>query len=156
MPKANDILSPVAAPGSRAPLDHREVQVMEIIWRRVEVTARDVPYTTDDSRAEPASHGPGAVFQLRAGVQYPMTRQAKASNPCKNQQPSAGKNTKAANARLPFEHAYPTIAQWIEAHGWIELGHDDYGRSMVRAFEIGGMVWEGNIKYPSLDELLRD
>jgi hypothetical protein len=27
---------------------------------------------------------------------------------------------------------------------------------MVRALDIGGLIWEGKAKYPSLDALLRD
>jgi hypothetical protein len=42
-----------------------------------------------------------------------------------------------------FERLYPHFARWVEAHGWIELGYDDYSRSFVRALEIRGMVWEG-------------
>jgi hypothetical protein len=57
---------------------------------------------------------------------------------------------------VPFEQTYPAIAQWVESYGWIELGQDDYSRSMVRALDIGGMIWEGKSKYTSLDELLRD
>ena len=36
------------------------------------------------------------------------------------------------------------------------MGQDNYSRSMVRALDIGGMIWEGKTKYASLDELLRD
>jgi len=53
------------------------------------------------------------------------------------------------------EEAYPTIAQWAKSHGWIEIGHT-YGRSMVRALDEGGMVWEGKARYTTLDELLQD
>lgn len=41
-----------------------------------------------------------------------------------------------------FERLYPHIARWVQAHGWLELGYDDYSRSFVRALEIRGMVWE--------------
>jgi hypothetical protein len=41
-----------------------------------------------------------------------------------------------------FERLYPHIARRVQAHGWIELGYDDYSRSFVRALEIRGMVWE--------------
>jgi len=57
---------------------------------------------------------------------------------------------------MPFEQLYPAIAQWVESCGWIEMGQDNYSRSMVRALDIGGMIWEGKTKYASLDELLRD
>jgi hypothetical protein len=41
------------------------------------------------------------------------------------------------------EQAYPQIARWVTAHGWIEIGSDGYSRSFVRALDEGGMVWEG-------------
>lgn len=53
-----------------------------------------------------------------------------------------------------FETRYPHIAAWVQ-DGWIEIGRDDYSRSLVRALDIGGMVWEGAEEYDSLDEALR-
>lgn len=55
----------------------------------------------------------------------------------------------------PFEQAYPAVARWVRSHGWIELGQDDWSGSFVRALDIGGMVWEGERGYPSVDEALR-
>jgi hypothetical protein len=54
-----------------------------------------------------------------------------------------------------FEHLYPHITRWVQAHGWIELGYDGYSRSFVRALEIGRMIWEGLEHYPTLDEALQ-
>jgi hypothetical protein len=54
-----------------------------------------------------------------------------------------------------FERLYPHIARWVQAHGWIELGFDDYSHSFVRALDIGGMIWEGQERYPTLDEALQ-
>ena len=86
-----------------------------------------------------------------------MTQQARASHQRKTQRPApTSTRPKAAEARTPFEQTYPTIAQWVESYGWIEMGQDDYSRSMIRALDIGGMVWEGKTQYASLDELLRD
>lgn len=86
-----------------------------------------------------------------------MTRQAEASNRPKHQRRStASKRAEAAKAQTALEQTCPSIAQWVESYGWIEIGQDDYSRSMVRALDIGGMVWEGKTKYASLDELLRD
>ena len=63
----------------------------------------------------------------------------------------------------PHEHAatvvdaaFPPIAQWTRSWGWIEVGQNDTSRSMVRALDEGGMVWEGKVKYATLDELLQD
>jgi hypothetical protein len=58
--------------------------------------------------------------------------------------------------KLMFEEKYPNIAEWIESCGWIELGQTDYSRSMVRLLNEGGMIWEGDKQYKSLDELLDD
>jgi hypothetical protein len=54
-----------------------------------------------------------------------------------------------------FERLYPHIARWAQAHGWIELGYDDCNRSFIRALDIGGMIWEGQERYPTLDEALQ-
>ena len=53
-----------------------------------------------------------------------------------------------------FERLYPHLARWVQAHGWIELGSDDFSRSCIRALDIGGMNWEGQEHYPMLDEAL--
>jgi hypothetical protein len=53
-----------------------------------------------------------------------------------------------------FETRYPNIAAWVQ-DGWIEIGRDDYSQSFVRALDIGGMVWEGESEYPTLDVALR-
>ncbi len=52
-----------------------------------------------------------------------------------------------------FEEQYPNIAAWIK-DGWIELGRDDYSRSLVRVLDIGGMVWEGEKEYETVDDAL--
>ena len=51
---------------------------------------------------------------------------------------------------------YPTIARWGMEYGWIEMGHDDMSRSFVRALDEGGLVWEGQDDYATLDDALRD
>jgi hypothetical protein len=53
-----------------------------------------------------------------------------------------------------FEARYPHIASWVQ-DGWIEIGHDDCNRSFLRALDIGGMVWEGDESYATLDDALR-
>ncbi len=86
-----------------------------------------------------------------------MTQQSKARNQRKSQRRStASKRAEAVKAQTTLEETYPSIAQWVESYGWIEIGQDDYSRSMVRALDTGGMVWEGKTKYAWLDELLRD
>ena len=53
-----------------------------------------------------------------------------------------------------FEAAFPTIARWVSAYGWLEIGQDDYSRSFIRVLDEGGMVWEGEESYPTVDEAL--
>jgi SOS-response transcriptional repressor LexA len=55
-----------------------------------------------------------------------------------------------------FAAAYPHLAHWIMADGWVELGRTDNAKSMARALDEGGMVWEGKDSYSSVEELLRD
>ncbi len=49
---------------------------------------------------------------------------------------------------------YPTIARWVQAYGWIAIGQHDLSRSFVRALDAGGMVWEGQAYYVTLDDAL--
>jgi hypothetical protein len=44
----------------------------------------------------------------------------------------------------------------VMAYGWMEIGHDDMSRSFVRALDEGGLVWEGQEDYATLDDALRD
>ena len=55
-----------------------------------------------------------------------------------------------------LDATYPTIARWVMEYGWSEMGHDDMRRSFVRALDEGGLVWEGQEDYASLDDALRD
>lgn len=55
-----------------------------------------------------------------------------------------------------FARQYPHIDKWGFAYGWIELGSDDYSASFIRALDTGGMVWEGQPFYDSMEEALAD
>jgi hypothetical protein len=55
-----------------------------------------------------------------------------------------------------IDAAYPAIARWVMEYGWIEIGHDDMSPSFIRALDEGGLVWEGQEVYASLDEALQD
>ena len=47
------------------------------------------------------------------------------------------------------------IAAWIHEHdGWIEIGRDEYSSSFIRILDLGGMVWEGEDRYASVDDAL--
>ena len=55
-----------------------------------------------------------------------------------------------------IDATYPTITRWVMGYGWIEMGHDDMSRSFVRALDEGGLVWEGQEDYATLDDALQD
>lgn len=55
-----------------------------------------------------------------------------------------------------FEKTYPNIAYWVNSQGWIEIGQDESSSSFVRALDEGGLVWEGNESYETLDEAMQD
>jgi hypothetical protein len=53
-----------------------------------------------------------------------------------------------------FAHLYPHIARWVQSSAWIEIGADHDRRSLVRAFDEGGMVWESKEDGATLDDTL--
>ena len=57
-----------------------------------------------------------------------------------------------------FEKLYPHIASFVDTMGWIEVGHDYDSplTSLIRALDQGGMVWEGQDSYTTLDEAFQD
>jgi len=55
-----------------------------------------------------------------------------------------------------FEKSYPNITHWVNSGGWIEIGNEDYNGPFVSAYDEGGTVWEGKVKYKSIDEALQD
>lgn len=52
-----------------------------------------------------------------------------------------------------FADQYPRLAWWIENHGFIELGQDDYSRSLLRILDEGGMYFEDK-KSRTIDDAL--
>jgi len=54
-----------------------------------------------------------------------------------------------------FDETYPNITYWVGSFGWIEVGQDEYSTSVVRALNEGGLVWEGDDYYESLDEAMK-
>ena len=56
-----------------------------------------------------------------------------------------------------FEEAYPNITHFVDAIGYISIGHDDSPlSSFIQAIDLGGMVWEGQDTYQTLAEALQD
>jgi hypothetical protein len=65
-------------------------------------------------------------------------------------------NMKEANRRQwTFAERYPNIARWVQGYGWIELGEDLPGRSFVLALDEGGVIWESDATYPTIDDALQ-
>ena len=60
------------------------------------------------------------------------------------------------NNLLMLQNMFPNIADWVENHGWIELGQNDFSSSEVRVLDIGGLIWESDRQYETLDELFHD
>ena len=54
-----------------------------------------------------------------------------------------------------FDELYPNLAYWVEYFGWIEIGRDDYSNSLIRILDIGGMIWESEEDYDSVDAALQ-
>lgn len=56
-----------------------------------------------------------------------------------------------------FESMYPNISRFVKVEGWIEMGYDDDSplTSFIRALNMGGMVWEGEDEYASIDEAFK-
>ena len=54
-----------------------------------------------------------------------------------------------------FENHYPNITRWVNEEGLIEIGSDGFSTSFVRAICEGGLVWEGEERYDSVDDALR-
>ena len=56
----------------------------------------------------------------------------------------------------PFAKAYPNLTRWVEDFCWIALGQDDYSSSLIRILDAGGLIWESQERYDSLDDGLQD
>jgi len=57
-----------------------------------------------------------------------------------------------------FAATYPNIARFIKEIGTIEIGHhhDFPVTSLIRAIDLGGLVWESADDYPTFDAALAD
>jgi len=54
-----------------------------------------------------------------------------------------------------FDQQYPHLSAWIlGGDGWIELGQDDFSRSLVRILDSGGLIWESDERYETIDQAL--
>ncbi len=53
-----------------------------------------------------------------------------------------------------FVNTFPNITRWVTEQGWIEIGQDENSKSLVRAIDPGGLVWESSEKQTSIDDAL--
>ena len=60
------------------------------------------------------------------------------------------------NDHSTFEQAYPTLSRWVQHHGWLEVDRTDWSRSLIRAFDDGGLVWEGAATAPAISAALAE
>ena len=54
-----------------------------------------------------------------------------------------------------LERLYLHIARRVQTSGSIEIGYHDYSRALVRALDIGEMLYDGLEHYPTLEEVLQ-
>ena len=54
---------------------------------------------------------------------------------------------------MNFSEKYPHIHWWMENHGWIEVGNDEYTKSKIRLLDEGGTWWEDK-KSKTVDDAL--
>ena len=52
-----------------------------------------------------------------------------------------------------FATYYPHLAWWVENHGWLELGSDEYSTSLLRLLDEGGTCFEDE-ESETLDDAL--
>jgi hypothetical protein len=50
-----------------------------------------------------------------------------------------------------FDEKYPHVSAWVQ-DGNIEIGHNDYDKVFLRVMDAGGVIWESDKSYPSLDD----
>lgn len=56
---------------------------------------------------------------------------------------------------MNFSERYPHVAWWINNHGWMEIGTDEYSNSLIRLLDEGGTWWEDK-KANEIDEALNN
>lgn len=48
---------------------------------------------------------------------------------------------------------FPNVAAWVQ-DGWIEIGPTEWSSSFIRVLDIGGMIFEGDDRYDSIEDAL--
>ena len=55
-----------------------------------------------------------------------------------------------------FEARYPALTRWVQGAGWLEVGRVDWSRSLIRALDEVGLIWEGGETAPSISAALAE
>ena len=55
-----------------------------------------------------------------------------------------------------FEARYPALTRWVQGAGWLEVGQVDWSRSLIRALDEGGLIWEGGAASPTVSAALAE
>jgi hypothetical protein len=55
-----------------------------------------------------------------------------------------------------FEIQYPSIHRFVEEIGWIEIGQNEMISAFVRAYDLGGTVYQGRDSYSSIKAAFQD
>ena len=53
-----------------------------------------------------------------------------------------------------IEQLFTHLARWVKGYGWLEIGQDHYTGSFIRVLDEGGMIWQGDPQYETLDAAL--
>jgi hypothetical protein len=125
--------------------------VFPVLAKVVAVTPKRVTIQADD----PEEKGEGVVTRhVRPASLQPKAERAAPARRSRGVSRSMRSSKNPSTAFETFEGRYPHISSWVQ-DGWIEIGHDDCGRPFLRAMDIGGVVWEGEGPYTSMDEALQ-
>lgn len=145
--------------------DHSFQPGVEVIWLKnaggnfvfpvvatvIAVTPKRITIQADD----PDEKGEGIVTRhVRPASLQPKQSPASQRQPRRDVRQGRTPPRKSLAPADSFEARYPHIASWVQ-DGWIEIGHDDCGRPFLRAMDIGGVAWEGDAQYASMDDALR-
>lgn len=55
---------------------------------------------------------------------------------------------------MAVDDIFPHLSRWVQQHGWMEIGYDEYSQSFFRVVDIGGLIWESKEHYPTVDAAL--
>ncbi len=124
--------------------------VFPVLATVVAVTPKRVTVQADD----PEERGEGIVTRhVNPANLQPRPEGARKAHSRPTVSRKGSPHKKARPSPDSFEACYPHIASWVQ-DGWIEVGRDENSRSFVRALDRGGLAWEGDGPYGSIDEAL--